>query len=162
LVTRTIERVDQNDAVLFLSKYRQLGGRTRATLQDGVDQSFAFLSDETPTNRVMLDSLTTGGSGDSAIFDPPPSVERTVTGLKPHHRTRRRRDPALGLQGGRGRPRPRPRGSAVAQDGGPDRIRRAGPLRGRDRLRPPGGHVPRAPNVHVSRRGDAARHEAHG
>ena len=84
LITRIIERVDQNDAVLFLSKYRQLGGRTRATLQDGVDQSFAFLSDETPTNRVMLDSLDAGGPGDSTIFQPPPSVERTVTWLKAH------------------------------------------------------------------------------
>src|SRR5206468_3482219 len=84
LITRTIERVDRSDATLFLSRYRRMGGRRRATLQDGIDQSLAFLSDETPTNRVILDSVRSGGAGDSALFLPPPSEERAVTWLGAH------------------------------------------------------------------------------
>src|SRR5262245_59168975 len=84
LITRTIERVDPSDAVLFLSDYRKLGGRTRPSLQDWIDQSLGFLSDETPTNRVMIDSVRTGAGADSLVFRAPESVERSVTWLKTH------------------------------------------------------------------------------
>jgi hypothetical protein len=84
LITRAIERVDPSDAVLFLSDYRRLGGRTRPSLQDGSDQSLGFLSDETPANRVMIDSVRAGATIDSAVFRAPESVERTVTWLRTH------------------------------------------------------------------------------
>lgn len=82
LVTRAVEQVDHDEAETFLSQYRRLGGRRRPTLQDGIDQNYAFLWDEAPVNRMMLDSLRAGPPGDSTIFSPPESQERTVTWLR--------------------------------------------------------------------------------
>ena len=50
LITRMVARVDQNESVLFYSEYGSFGGRKRPTLQDGVDQSLAFLYEEAPVN----------------------------------------------------------------------------------------------------------------
>lgn len=81
LIVRTTTRHDQHESGAFLSEWKTLAGRKRATLHDGVDQALAFLYDEAPVERIVLDSLDTRAHADS-IFVPPASQERAVTWLK--------------------------------------------------------------------------------
>ena len=81
LLTRYSERSDQHESAMFLSEYRTLRGRKRATLQDGVDQTWAFAYDDAPVNRVLLDSMSVTDP-DSAFFSPPASQDGVVTWLK--------------------------------------------------------------------------------
>jgi hypothetical protein len=81
LLTRMATRVDHSDAEMYYSAYRTLAGRKRPTLQDAVNQDIAYLYDETPVNRVRLDSLW-ADAVDSAVFSAPESNEGTVAWLK--------------------------------------------------------------------------------
>jgi hypothetical protein len=81
LIVRATSRHDQHESEVFLSEWKSLAGRKRATLHDGVDQGLAFLYDEEPVERIALDSLDTGPHADST-FAPPAHQERAVTWLK--------------------------------------------------------------------------------
>ncbi|MBI1795533.1 MAG: aspartyl protease family protein [Candidatus Eisenbacteria bacterium] len=81
LIVRESMRADQHETDIWLSEYRTLGRRKRATLQDGLDQEFAFFYDDVPANRVRIDSLIANGPVDSATFAPPASQDDGVAWL---------------------------------------------------------------------------------
>ncbi|TMQ73650.1 MAG: PDZ domain-containing protein [Candidatus Eisenbacteria bacterium] len=81
LITRVVTRKDQVESETWRSEYQVLAGRKRATLDDAVDQSLAFLYDEAPVARVFTDSAWVA-AGESTRFAPPEAPQPATRWLK--------------------------------------------------------------------------------
>src|SRR5262245_35746160 len=80
LVVRQAAKADQHETHLWFSEWRSLAGRKRATLQDGLDQEFAFFYDDVPANRVVVDAVRANTVADS-VFAAPVSREDPIAWL---------------------------------------------------------------------------------